>query len=267
MGALIQLAVLCLIVCFVYISKKDKSSKTADKLSIKEKYLLLAVGAVILIGLFTFALSNGLKPNDLTLLLIIFIVIASIFFVIKFIFQKLTSIQQNSSSSIMEKKDEIEKLNQENTSNNIGALETSSSSPSIDKLVVFAVIFASIVLCGFIISNTISPFSKSTQNKTGQDGFIASIECRFGMIGGSYAEVPFQSCAMYGEIIVISGNSRQSYSKYQIPEIIYLPQYFQMSIDNASDKFTTIIKIIDKKTGNVVSVREVGPNSYDIIQN
>lgn len=110
MGALIQLAVLCLIVCFVYISKKDKSSKTADKLSIKEKYLLLAVGAVILIGLFTFALSNGLKPNDLTLLLVIFIVIAFIFFVIKFIFQKLTSIQQNSSSSIMEKKDEIEKL-------------------------------------------------------------------------------------------------------------------------------------------------------------
>ena len=102
MGALIQLAVLCLIVCFVYISKKDKSSKTADKLSIKEKYLLLAVGAVILIGLFTFALSNGLKPNDLTLLLVIFIVIAFIFFVIKFIFQKLTSIQQNSSSSIME---------------------------------------------------------------------------------------------------------------------------------------------------------------------
>lgn len=264
MGALIQLAVLCLIVCFVYISKKDKSSKTADKLSIKEKYLLLAVGAIILIGLFTFALSNGLKPNDLTLLLIIFIVIASIFFVIKFIFQKLTSIQQN--SSIIEKKDEIKKLNQENTSNNIGALETSSSS-GIDKLVVFAVIFASIVLCGFIISNTISPFSKSTQNKTGQDGFIASIECRFGMMGGSYAEVPFQSCAMYGEIIVISGNSRQSYSKYQIPETIYLPQYFQMSIDNASDKFTTIIKIIDKKTGNVVSVREVGPNSYDIIQN
>lgn len=40
-----------------------------------------------------------------------------------------------------------------------------------------------------------------------------------------------------------------------------------MSIDNASDKFTTIIKIIDKKTGNVVSVREVGPNSYDMIQN
>ena len=110
MGALIQLAVLCLIVCFVYISKKDKSSKTADKLSIKEKYLLLAVGAVILIGLFTFALSNGLKPNDLTLLLIIFIVIASIFFVIKFIFQKLTSIQQSSSSSVMEKKDEIKKL-------------------------------------------------------------------------------------------------------------------------------------------------------------
>lgn len=110
MGALIQLAVLCLIVCFVYINKKDKSSKTADKLSIKEKYLLLAVGAVILIGLFTFALSNGLKPNDLTLLLVIFIVIAFIFFVIKFIFQKLTSIQQNSSSSIMEKKDEIEKL-------------------------------------------------------------------------------------------------------------------------------------------------------------
>lgn len=113
----------------------------------------------------------------------------------------------------------------------------------------------------------LSPFSKSTQNKTGQDGFIASIECRFGMMGGSYAAVPFQSCAMYGEIVVISGNSRQSYSKYQIPETIYLPQYFQMSIDNASDKFTTIIKIIDKKTGNVVSVREVGPNSYDMIQN
>ena len=167
----------------------------------------------------------------------------------------------------MEKKDELEKLNQENTSNNIGALETSSSSPSIDKLVVFAVILASIVFCGFIISNTISPFSKSTQNKIGQDGFIASIECRFGMMGGSYAAVPFQSCAMYGEIVVISGNSRQSYSKYQIPETIYLPQYFQMSIDNASDKFTTIIKIIDKRTGNVVSVREVGPNSYDIIQN
>lgn len=83
----------------------------------------------------------------------------------------------------------------------------------------------------------------------------------------AYAAVPFQSCAMYGEIVVISGNSRQSYSKYQIPETIYLPQYFQMSIDNASDKFTTIIKIIDKKTGNVVSVREVGPNSYDMIQN
>lgn len=110
MGALIQLTVLCLIVCFIYISKKDKSSKTADKLSIKEKYILLTVGAVILIGLFIFALSNGLKPNDLTLLLVIFIVIAFIFFVIKFIFQKLTSIQQNSSSSILEKKDEIEKL-------------------------------------------------------------------------------------------------------------------------------------------------------------
>ena len=110
MGALIQLTVLCLIVCFIYISKKDKSSKTADKLSIKEKYILLTVGAVILRGLFIFALSNGLKPNDLTLLLVIFIVIAFIFFVIKFIFQKLTSIQQNSSSSILEKKDEIEKL-------------------------------------------------------------------------------------------------------------------------------------------------------------
>lgn len=110
MGALIQLTVLCLIVCFIYISKKDKSSKTADKLSIKEKYILLTVGAVILIGLFIFALSNGLKTNDLTLLLVIFIVIAFIFFVIKFIFQKLTSIQQNSSSSILEKKDEIEKL-------------------------------------------------------------------------------------------------------------------------------------------------------------
>ena len=234
-----------------YISKKDKSSETTDKLSLKEKYTLLTVGAVILIGLFTFALSNGLRPNDLTLLLATVIVIAFIFFVIKFIFQKL-----------MEKEDKIEKINQEITSNNTGALETPSSSPSMDKLVVFAVILASIVFCSFIISNTISPFSKSTQNKTGQDGFIASIECRFGMMGGSYAAVPFQSCAMYGEIVVISGNSRQSYSKYQIPETIYLPQYFQMSIDNASDKFTTIIKIIDKKTGNVVSVREVGPNSY-----
>ena len=53
MGALIQLAVLCLIICFVYISKKDKSSETTDKLSLKEKYTLLTVGAVILIGLFT----------------------------------------------------------------------------------------------------------------------------------------------------------------------------------------------------------------------
>lgn len=52
-----------------YISKKDKSSETTDKLSLKEKYTLLTVGAVILIGLFTFALSNGLRPNDLTLLL------------------------------------------------------------------------------------------------------------------------------------------------------------------------------------------------------
>ena len=250
-----------------YISKKDKSSETTDKLSLKEKYTLLTVGAVILIGFFTLALSNGLRPNDLTLLLATVIVIAFIFFVIKFIFQKLTSTQQNNSSSIMEKEDKIEKINQEITSNNTGALETPSSSPSMDKLVVFAVILASIVFCSFIISNTISPFSKSTQNKTGQDGFIASIECRFGMMGGSYAAVPFQSCAMYGEIVVISGNSRQSYSKYQIPETIYLPQYFQMSIDNASDKFTTIIKIIDKKTGNVVSVREVGPNSYDMIQN
>lgn len=91
--------------------------------------------------------------------------------------------------------------------------------------------------------------------------FITAVVC-FSLFG-----FPFQSCAMYGEIVVISGNSRQSYSKYQIPETIYLPQYFQMSIDNASDKFTTIIKIIDKKTGNVVSVREVGPNSYDMIQN
>lgn len=78
-----------------YISKKDKSSETTDKLSLKEKYTLLTVGAVILIGLFTFALSNGLRPNDLTLLLATVIVIAFIFFVIKFIFQKLTSTQQN----------------------------------------------------------------------------------------------------------------------------------------------------------------------------
>lgn len=117
-----------------YISKKDKSSETTDKLSLKEKYTLLTVGAVILIGLFTFALSNGLRPNDLTLLLATVIVIAFIFFVIKFIFQKLTSTQQNNSSSIMEKEDKIEKINQEITSNNTGALETPSSSPSMDKL-------------------------------------------------------------------------------------------------------------------------------------
>lgn len=110
MGTLIQLAVLCLIVFFVYISKKDKSSKSTNKPSLKEKYILLTVGIILLIGLFIFALSNGLKPNDLTLLLAIFIVIAFIFFAVKFIFKKLTSTQQNSSSSIMEKKDEIEKL-------------------------------------------------------------------------------------------------------------------------------------------------------------
>lgn len=110
MGTLIQLAVLCLIVFFVYISKKDKSSKSTNKSSLKEKYILLTVGIILLIGLFIFALSNGLKPNDLTLLLAIFIVIAFIFFAVKFIFKKLTSTQQNSSSSIMEKKDEIEKL-------------------------------------------------------------------------------------------------------------------------------------------------------------
>ena len=109
--------------------------------------------------------------------------------------------------------------------------------------------------------------NQNVGNKSGQDGFIASIECRFGMMGGSYAAVPFQSCAMYGEIVVISGNSRHSYSEYQIPETIYLSQHFQMGIDNASDKFTTIVKIIDKKTRNVVAVREVGPNSYDMIQN
>ena len=124
------------------------------------------------------------------------------------------------------------------------------------------IILASIV---YITSN--KSINQNVGNKSGQDGFIASIECRFGMMGGGYAAVPFQSCTMYSEIVVISGNSRHSYSKYQIPETIYLSQHFQMGIDNASDKFTTIVKIIDKKTRNIVAVREVGPNSYDMIQN
>lgn len=109
--------------------------------------------------------------------------------------------------------------------------------------------------------------SKEPKNELGQNGFIANIECRFGMMGGGYAEVPFQSCALYGEIVVMSGNSRRSYSQYQLPEIIELPQHFQMSIDNGSDKFTMIIQIMDRKTRNIVAVREIGPYSYDMIYN
>lgn len=77
----------------------------------------------------------------------------------------------------------------------------------------------------------------------------------------------YKNFADEAELDDFLAHNHNKITDYQIPETIYLPQYFQMSIDNASDKFTTIIKIIDKKTGNVVSVREVGPNSYDMIQN
>ncbi len=98
-------------------------------------------------------------------------------------------------------------------------------------------------------------------------GYVAHIDCIFGMIGG-YAQVPVQSCATNSEIIIVNSNhSRQSYNEYRIPDTIYLPSHFRMSIWNGSDKYTFVIKIIDSGTNSVVAVREIGPTSYDIVQN
>lgn len=128
-------------------------------------------------------------------------------------------------------------------------------------------IFKNTVVIFFSFMCLVGCDSENSQNTLGENGFSVRLGCRFGLMGGGSTEVPLQSCTMYSEIIVIGGNSRLAYSKYQIPDTIYLPQHFQMSVDNASDKFTLVMKVIDAKTQNIVAVREVGPNSYDMIQN
>lgn len=149
------------------------------------------------------------------------------------------------------------------SSNNISIVKQTKS---VTKVLLIAILFI-VALSSIKYFTSNKNIGQNINNRLGEKGFSAKLECCFGLMDGSCTEVPFAGCTMYSTIDVYSGNSRQSYYKYQIPDTLYLPQHFQMSIDNASDKFTLVMKVIDAKTQNVVAVREVGPNSYDMIQN
>ena len=138
------------------------------------------------------------------------------------------------------------------------------------KDTVLLILASALCIICFVVHNLSTTiynnYKKTEENNIANKGYIAKIDCAFGMVGG-YAKVPIQSCATNSEIIVNGGSSRQSYNEYRIPDTIYLPKYFRMSIWNGSDKYTFVIKIIDSGTNSIVAIREIGPTSYDIVQN
>lgn len=101
MGALFQLLFIGMIIFFIY--KRDKIS-SSNKLSEKEKNILILFSILLVSGLCIYAIYSGLKIKDLFLIVLSFLIIYGIARFIIFLFKFVFGSNNNKAISFSDKK-------------------------------------------------------------------------------------------------------------------------------------------------------------------
>jgi hypothetical protein len=95
-----------------------------------------------------------------------------------------------------------------------------------------------------------------------ESGFTISISCQFNGM-----KMPLAVCTNSSNAVIITGADRRSYNGNSMPSTYNVPEHYDFTIYNGSDKYTIDMRVTNNATGSTVSRRQVGPYSGDRIRN
>lgn len=110
MGALFQVLFVGLIIFFIYKRDKISGNNKNNKLSEKEKNILILFSILLVSGLCIYAIYSGLKIKDLFLIVLSFLIIYGIARFFIFLFKFVFGSNNHKAISFSDKKSELEKL-------------------------------------------------------------------------------------------------------------------------------------------------------------
>ena len=110
MGALFQVLFVGLIIFFIYKRDKISGNNKNNKLSEKEKNILILFSILLVSCLCIYAIYSGLKIKDLFLIVLSFLIIYGIARFFIFLFKFVFGSNNNKAISFSDKKSELEKL-------------------------------------------------------------------------------------------------------------------------------------------------------------